>query len=138
MASADGVDVEELLTQRRVTPVTVRGIDGHVVGDDVEHDPEAAPVRGGAEFAEGVLATEVGRDPGRIDDVVAVGRARASLQRRAQVQMGDPEVAQIRDQFARGVEAELRSELQAVSGAGRGPRRVREPSRSFAALEHDE
>ena len=56
------------------------------------------------------------RRPGRVDDVVAVGRAGRAC-RRGQVQVGDAEVAQVRDQRAGGVEAEGRVQLQAVGGA---------------------
>ena len=49
----------------------------HVVRDDVEHDPQPGLARRGDERAERLLAAELGRDRRRVDDVVAVRRARS-------------------------------------------------------------
>ena len=60
------IDVEDL----GVGPPAVLVARAHVVGDDVEHDPDAV-----AERAQLLLATELARDRRGIDDVVAVRRA---------------------------------------------------------------
>ena len=82
MAAGLRIDVEVFGAQRLVGPVAVGLVGGHVVGHDVEHDPQARGVRGGHQLPERRLAAEVGRQPGRVDDVVTVGGAGAGLQRR--------------------------------------------------------
>ena len=104
---------KNLRAPERVAPerVLVRG--GHVVRDDVEHDaePGRAPP---AERAELVLAPERLRDARRVDDVVAVRRALAGLERRREVEVRDAEVAQVgHERPAR------RSRGPARAGAGR-------------------
>ena len=110
------VDVEEALAQLGVGPEAVALVGGHVVGDDVEHQPQAGGVGGVGERPKLVLAAEVARDPGRVDHVVAVGRAGPRLQRRRQVDVRDAQVTQVRDQRLRCGEPELRGQLQAVGG----------------------
>jgi hypothetical protein len=53
------VDVEELLPQLGVGPVAVGLVRGHVVRDDVEHDPQPRLVRGGDQRTERLLAAEL-------------------------------------------------------------------------------
>ena len=130
VAAADRVDVEEALAQLRIGPEAVGGIGRHVVGYDVEHDPHAGAVSRGRQLPEGRLAAEIVGEPRRVDDVVAVRRAGARLQRRAQVQVRDPEVAQIGDQLGGGREAELGGQLQPVGGA--------QLARSCGSLEHQQ
>ena len=60
------------------------------------------------------------RDPRRVDHVVAVGRARAGLQRRRQVQVADPQVAQVGHELAGVGEGQVRPELEPV-GRAQGP-----------------
>jgi len=64
------VDVEELRAQRLVNPPAVLVTRAHVVGNDVEDDPEP----GGGQVTEGLLSSEILRDAGGIDDVISVGR----------------------------------------------------------------
>jgi hypothetical protein len=109
------VEVEELRPPERVAPEGVLLARGHVVRDDVEHDTETRR----AERAELLLAAEVFRDPRRIDDVVAVRRAGASLEGRRQVEVRDAELAQVRDEFARRAKAEPRPQLEPVGRAKR-------------------
>ena len=85
-----------------------------MVGDQVEDESEAGVVGGGGQCPQPILAAELVRHAGWIDDVVTVARAGASLQRRRQVQMRDPEVAQVRDQVTGGSEIKRGVELQAV------------------------
>ena len=107
------VDVEEHLAQREVAPERVLVDRRHVVRDDVEDHAEA----GGGERAELVLAAERLGDVARVDDVVAVLRALARLQRRREVEVRDAELAQVRHELARLREAEVRRQLQAVGRA---------------------
>ncbi|HXH87163.1 MAG TPA: hypothetical protein VNI55_00955 [Gaiellaceae bacterium] len=82
------VEVEELRAPERVAPERVLLLARrHVIRDDVEDDPQAGLVRRLAERAELVLAAELVRDPGGVDDVVAMGRARARLQRGREVEV---------------------------------------------------
>src|SRR5215216_5834961 len=100
------------------------------------------------------LRDELVRDARRVDDVVAVCRARARLERGRQIEVADPEVAQVRDELLDLPEAEPGPELEAIrrpeahageptrgSGMyltpGRGPaRRVRGDKR-LAGAERD-
>ena len=125
VAAGGRVDVEEALAQGRVGPERVGVVSGHVVGHEIEHDPQPRGVRGRGQLPEGLLAAEIRRDPRRVHDVVAVGRAGPRLQRGGQVEVTDAEIAQIGDALARGREAEVGGELQAVGGAQRdaGPTR---------------
>jgi hypothetical protein len=70
-----GIDVEELRPQLGIGPEPVGVIGGHVVGHDVEDHAEAGVVGSLDERAELALAAQIVRQPGRVDDVVAVGRA---------------------------------------------------------------
>ena len=115
-APVDRVDVEEALAQLRIGPEAVALVGGHVVGDHVEHESQPGGMGGVGQRPQLVLAAEVGRDPGGVDHVVAVGGAGPGLQRRRQVDVRDAQVAQIGDQLACGGEAELRGQLQAIGG----------------------
>ena len=46
VAPAHRIEVEEALAQGRVGPEAVAVVGGHVVGDDVEHEPETGGVGG--------------------------------------------------------------------------------------------
>ena len=107
------VEVEELGAPERVAPERVLVGRRHVVRNDVEHDPE--PRR--AEPTKLLFSAEILRDAGRVDDVVAVRRARPSLQRGRQVEVRDAEVAEVGDELARLPEAEAGPELEPVGGA---------------------
>ncbi len=109
------VEVEELRAPERVAPEGVLVTRRHVVRDDVQHDAEP----GRAELAELLLAAEILRDPRRIDDVVAVRRARSRLERRGEVQVRDPEVAQVRHELPRLAESEPRPQLEPVGRSHR-------------------
>ena len=81
-----------------------------------------APSPAAAERAELLLAAELVRDPGRVDDVVAVCRATPRLERRREVEVRDPELPQVGHERARPGEVEVRPELQPIrwrASAGR-------------------
>ena len=108
------LDVEELGTGERLAPERVLLFARrHVVGHDVEDHPEAGP----AESPELLLAAELLRQPCRVDDVVAVRRARARLQRGSEVQMAGAEVAQVRNELSCACEVEVREQLKPVRAA---------------------
>jgi hypothetical protein len=107
------VDVEDAHALGLVGPPAVLVAGAHVVGDDVEDQSEPL----GREGAQPVLAAERLGDPRRVDDVVAVRRARPRLQRRREVEVADPQVAQVGHERADVVETQVRAELQAVRGA---------------------
>ena len=109
-----GVDVEETPAQVRIGPEAVVVVSGHVVWHQVEHQAQAGSVRSLRQCPELALAAELLGDAGGVDHVVSVGRARARLQRRRQVQVRDAEVPQVGDQRARVGEAEVGSQLKAI------------------------
>ena len=105
------VEVEELRPQSRVAPERVLVPAAMWFGTMSSMTPNPD----GAELAELLLAAELLRDARRVDDVVAVRRARARLQRRREVEVRDAEVAQVRHELPRL--ARIRS--PASAGAGR-------------------
>ena len=117
------VDVEERREERAgsvlqdVHPPGVVGADAHVVGHEVEEEPELVGVQ---RLGEGV---EVGaRADGRaevvvVDQVVAVRAPGAGAEEGRGVQVADAQVAQVVAQRRRLVEGELGVELHAVRGA---------------------
>ena len=117
------VDVEEAPVPARLRvhvedPRTALGIGprgvllgrGHVVGHDVEHHAQSRPGEG----AQRLLPPQLLGDPRRVHHVVAVRGARPGLERRREIEVGHPEVAQIGDQAAGLLEPELARELQPV------------------------
>ena len=118
------VEVEEAPPARGVAPVRVGVVGRHVVRDDVEHDAQAGGARVRGQRVERVRAPQFLRDAGRVDDVVAVRRARPRLEGRRQVEVGDPEVAQVGHERPRLGEPEPGTELEAVGGARLGHRRA--------------
>ena len=113
------IPVEEPRPQLAVPPEWVLPlVGGHVVRDDVQDHTQAGLVGGLAHGAELGLAPELLRDPGRVDDVVAVRRARPRLERGREVEMRHAELAEIgQRELARRTEAELLGELQPVRAA---------------------
>src|SRR3954447_15323801 len=110
------VEVEELRAQLRVAPVAVGLVRRHVVGDDVEHDPEAGLAGGGDERAELRLAAELLGDAGGIDDVVAVRRPGPRLERGREVDVRGARRGEVGHELARAREPEVAAELEAVGG----------------------
>ena len=107
------VEVEERAPQLRVGPERILLARGHVVRDDVEHDPET----GAGKRAQLLLSAERFGDAARIRDVVAVRRALARLERRRQIEVRDAEPFEVRNERARLAEAELRRQLKPVRRA---------------------
>ena len=105
-------------------------------GHDVEHDAEAELPRRRAQRAKRLLAAEVVRDPCRVDDVVAVGRATLRLHDRRQVQVRHAEVGQVRHERGRTGEVEVRAELQPIGGPERRHAK-RYPTRRSITIERD-
>ena len=94
-AAAHRVQIEVLLAQRRVGPEPVRVVGGHVVGHDVEHEPQAGSPAAAASAAELRPPRRGPPKDGRVDHVVAVGGAGPGLERRRQIEMRDPHVPQV-------------------------------------------
>ena len=124
------VDVEVMgipagaATAQHVPPPGVRPADAHVVGHDVEDQAEPVLVERPVEQHEAFLAAELGIEPGRIDDIVAVGRSRRCRERRRQINVAHPQSPQIGRQGRRAREIHVAAELQSVGGAWRGGHRV--------------
>jgi hypothetical protein len=85
-----------------------------VVGNDVEHEAEAVLAGCPDELVVGGLSAELLRQPRVVDDVVPVGRAGRGLQDGGEVEVGDTELGEVRDDPRRGGEVELRPELEPV------------------------
>jgi len=89
-----------------------------VVRDEIDDHAEAGVAGGGAERAELRLAAEVAGDARRVDDVVAVRRAAPRLQDGREVEMGDAELARVRQRdLPRRAKAELLRQLEPVGAA---------------------
>ena len=98
-------------------PGVVGSTDGHVIGDDVEHLPEARFPQRLGQTGVARRAAELAVDGARIDDVVAVRAALRGLEIRGAVEVADAELREIvRDRCGRG-EVEAGVELDAVGGA---------------------
>ena len=87
---------------------------GHVVGNDVEHDPEPFVVRDLDEFVERRLTPELLAKPIRIDNVVTVRAALRRFEARREVQVAHAKVAQVGHDRRGVAEAEVRPQLQPV------------------------
>ncbi len=107
------IDVEDANALVRIGPPAVLVAGPHVVGDDVENDLQPCL----RQRPQAILAAQGLRDRRRIDDVVAVRRARPRRQRRRQVQVADAEIGQVGNERADIVEAQVRPELEAIGRA---------------------
>ena len=116
------VDVEHpgrlgvLAVPQRLDPpgALVRG--GHVVGDQVDDQAHAAGPEGGHQLPQAGLAAQLGGDLGRVDHVVAVGRAAPGPQDRRGVQVRDAQVGQVGHDRLGGRERERPGKLHPVGG----------------------
>src|SRR6266536_2068706 len=124
--TALGIPVEELRAELAVAPERVLLLRGrHVVRDDVEQHAEAGLTRRGTERTELGLAAQALGDAGRVDDVVAVRRAAACLQRGREIEVRSPELGDVRDgDLPRRAEVEVPRELEAVGAPEVGHRQV--------------
>jgi len=77
--------------------------------------PTAGTGRSGQGLQSGASAHD-GADPAMVDDVVAVGGARCGRQDRGEVEVSNPEVGQVRDQFLDVGEGEICSQLETIGG----------------------
>ena len=93
-----------------------RGRDAHVVRHHVHEHTHPTGVSGGREPFERGPPTHHVADLAVIDHVVAVGAAGRRLQDRAEIEVGDAQVVQVRQLFDRLVESELGAELQSIGG----------------------
>jgi len=116
------IHVEELLAQLRIGPEAVGVVSRHVVGDNVEDDPQAGVAGVLGQRPEPLLAPQVLRETSRVDHVVAVGGPGPRLKRRRQVEVGDAEISQIGHELTRLAEAEIRRQLEPVGRAHLGSR----------------
>ena len=117
-----GVGVEELVPALEVAPVRVLLARGHVIGHEVDDHAHPGVTGGLNEPAKRLLAAELSGHARRVDDVIAVGRSRARLHDRGEVEVADSQRAQIADERAGVIEAEASRELKAVGGAHALPR----------------
>src|SRR5579862_7835765 len=95
-----------------VHPPGVLVAGGHVVGHDIEEQPEAVALQPYAEGRELLFASEIGIKPGGVGGVVTMIAAVAALQKRGGVDVGDPKTLQIGEQGGRVAEREIAVELQ--------------------------
>ncbi len=115
----DGVGRELPPFDDREPPGVVGAADAHMVGDDVEDQTETVLFQRVREAQEALLATQFRIDPGVVDDVVAMGRARPRCLHGRGIDMADAEPCEIGQDRDRIVEGEAGMELQAVGRARR-------------------
>ena len=118
---------------QHVHPPGIVGADRHVVGHEVEDQPEPGALQRGAQARESVLAAELRIERAVIDDVIAVQAAGTGFQKRRRVEMRDAERFQIRHDARGIVEAEVLAQLQAIGGerhihGATGPRSRHRPT----------
>ena len=112
--------VRALLKDRPQRPVVEDGgWDSHVIRHDIDDDAHFALMRGVSETDERVAAAEILAHGRGIDDVVAVGAARGSLEDGAEIDIGDTEGIKIVQRFTGSVETLIGPELNAI-GRHRG------------------
>ena len=106
---------------QHVPPPRVLARRGHadVVGHDVDQDPHAEATRLGRDRGQALLAAPLGVDVVEGDHVVAVGAARLGRQQRREVDPVHAEVVEVGQHPRRGVEVEVRADLEPVGAVGR-------------------
>ena len=92
------IDVERRRVRRprppfqHVEPPGIVGVvNPHVVGHEIEDEPDVRPRERRAQTLEGVFAAELGIERIVIDDVIAVAAARARLEKRRRIEVTDAE-----------------------------------------------
>ena len=93
-------------------PRIVGEMHADMVGNEIENKPEIVLLQRRAQPLEAGFAAELRIDPGMIDDIIAMGAALARFHEGRCVEMRDAERLQIGDDGGRGVEIEIRRELQ--------------------------
>ena len=107
---------------QHVEPIAIAvAADPHVVGDDIEDEPQAMPAKGGRHRAEPRLTAEFRIQPRRVDDIVAMTAAGPRGEDRGCVDVADPQGREIGRQTGGFAKPEGRSELQPVGGPDRHP-----------------
>ena len=93
---------------------------GHVVGDDVQHDPHAVRRELAVQRFEVGLGAELRIHLPGVHDVVPVGASPAGAEDRRAVNVAHAEPAQIRDEGTRRGEGKSGAQLQPIGGADLG------------------
>ncbi len=109
-------------------PAVVPAVEGHVIGHDVEHRPQALVTQPLAQRPQALDATQLRVHTMGVDDVVAVGTAGRRLQGGREVGVGDAQGGQVVGDIGQGGEVEARVQLHPV---GR-PRRRHGPAPTHA------
>ena len=103
-----------------VVPGGVLAGGGHVIGDDVQHDPHAVRRERRVQRFQIRLGAELRINKVRVHHVVPVRASPAGTQDRRAVDVADAEPAQVRNEGARRGEGEAGVQLQAIGGTDRG------------------
>ena len=111
-----GVGTRAVAQQGPPCRVEVGSGRGDVVGDVVEDHRHAALRNGVQQPLERRRASELDAHRSVIDHVVSVGRVGYRLADRRQVQVADAEPTDVVEQVDRGIETELRRQLESVGG----------------------
>ena len=123
LVAGQPVDVEEAgisagaAMAQHVGPPGIGGVGRHVIGHDVDDQAEARGGELGRQRAQRRLAAQFGIDLGRIDDVVAVHRARPRDGDGRRVEMADAQAREIGHQRLGVGEGEALVKLQPQGGA---------------------
>ena len=95
-----------------------------MVGHDVENQPHAVLVQGRDKAVEFFRRSDFRIQRVVVDDVIAVGAARAGLQNWRGIAVADSQGGKIRNQFGGLRESEVLMELQAIRGERNAPPRT--------------
>ena len=103
-----------------VVPGGVLAGGGHVIGDDVQHDPHAVRRERRVQRFQIRLGAELGINTVGVHHVVPVRASPAGAQDRRAVDVADAEPAQVRNEGAGRGEGKAGVQLQPIGGADRG------------------
>src|SRR5262249_34634973 len=99
-----------------IEPPRVVGIvNAHVVGHEIENEPNVRGIERSRQAPKRILAAKLRVERIVVDHVISVRAARTRLEERGSIEMADAKGLEIRHQYGRLVEAEIRSELETVS-----------------------
>src|SRR5499433_249093 len=116
------IDIERSCARRfrspfqDVKPARIVGIvNPHVVGHEIENEPDIRRTERGRQAPERILPAKLRVERIVVDHVIPVRTARTRLEKRGSIKMADAKGLEIRHQRGRSVEAEIRGELETVS-----------------------
>ena len=124
------VDVEEAGVLRRgsvfqhvLPPAVMRVVDAHVVGHDVDDQPQPLVAQCLGKGVKLLFGAQLRVELAMIDNVVAVAAAGAGTKEGGEIRGSDAEIRHVADQSTRGIEGQMPTKLQPIGGNGNRRRR---------------